>query len=239
MSHPADHAKDSEAAESKSTAHGGGSAVKTSAHEPVGGEKETARVEAFSDGVFAIAITLLILELKVPKEIDGRSLAASLLAQWPSYVAFLTSFFCIGIMWINHHRLFTVIKRTDHGLLVANGLLLLGVTVVPFPTAVLAEHWSGEDGHTAAMLFNGSFAVIAVFFQALWRHASSGGRLLGRDASSAVVTLINKQFRLGAVPYMACTALAAYSVAGSLALNIALAVWWSLPPSWFERSSAK
>src|SRR5215470_20063356 len=99
-------------------------------------QTETNRVEAFSDGMFAIAITLLILELKVPTPAAGR-LTAALLRQWPSYLAFLLSFAFIGIMWMNHHRMFTHIRRSNYTLLVLNLLLLLGITAVPFPTAVL------------------------------------------------------------------------------------------------------
>ena len=103
-------------------------------------EKETARIEAFSDGVFAIAITLLILEIKIPGA-GSADLSRQLLRQWPSYVAFVISFAFIGIMWINHHRLFTHIKRANNVLLFLNLLLLLGVCAVPFPTAVLAQHF--------------------------------------------------------------------------------------------------
>ena len=115
---------------------------------------ETGRVEAFSDGVFAIAITLLILEIKIPKPSDG-ALANQLLRQWPSYFAFLISFAFIGVMWINHHRLFTHIKRCNNTLMILNLLLLLGVTIVPFPTAVLATHIGFADQRTAALLYNG------------------------------------------------------------------------------------
>ena len=107
-------------------------------------EKETGRVEAFSDGVFAIAITLLILEIKVPKlphESPPAALAEALLALWPSFLAFLLSFFAILIMWINHHRLFELIRKTDSIFMMLNGFLLMLVTVVPFPTAVLAEYF--------------------------------------------------------------------------------------------------
>jgi TMEM175 potassium channel family protein len=101
------------------------------------GRKETGRVEAFSDGVFAIAMTLLVLNIKVPTANPGN-LGTLLWQQWPSYLAFVISFAFIGIMWVNHHRLFVHIRRIDHMLLVLNGALLLGVTAVPFPTAVLA-----------------------------------------------------------------------------------------------------
>jgi uncharacterized membrane protein len=114
-------------------------------------EKETARIEAFSDGVFAIAITLLVLEIKVPHE-AGHDLWKLLLAQWPSYFAFVTSFATIGIMWLNHHRMFSLIARTNPMLLILNGVLLLGVTFVPYPTAVVAAYL-GHDGARAAACF--------------------------------------------------------------------------------------
>src|SRR3954468_6873094 len=114
---------------------------------------ETNRIEAFNDGVFAIAITLLILEIRVPEQGDTR-LAPALLNLWPSYLAFATSFFEIGVMWINHHRLFTMIRRTDQRLLIFNLLLLLGITFVPFPTALIARHLGADDAWAAALLYN-------------------------------------------------------------------------------------
>src|SRR5713226_10354308 len=127
---------------------------------------ETQRVESFSDGVFAIAITLLVLELKVPPA-GNSQLSTLLIRQWPSYVAFLASFAFIGIMWINHHRLFTLIRRSDHTLLVLNLLLLLGVTVVPFPTALLAAYLGHPEQRTAAIFYNSVFVVIAILFNVL------------------------------------------------------------------------
>src|SRR5688572_10086401 len=103
---------------------------------------ETARTEAFSDGVFAIAITLLILEIvvKVPHEpIAAGALMNELSHLWPSYVAYFASFATIGVMWLNHHRLYTLIERNDDGLHAYNLALLLGVTWIPFPTALLAS----------------------------------------------------------------------------------------------------
>src|SRR5215813_4514606 len=133
-------------------------------------ETETTRIEAFSDGMFAIAITLLILEVKVPAAEQGH-LAEALLRQWPSYLAFCLSFFYIGIMWMNHHRMFTHIKRSNDTLLVLNLLLLLGVTAVPFPTAVLASRLGTSDQRAAAVFYNAVFLVIAFFFNILWRYA--------------------------------------------------------------------
>jgi uncharacterized membrane protein len=188
---------------------------------------ETARIEAFSDGVFAIAITLLILEIKVPPVAQGE-LARQLLRQWPSYFAFLLSFLFIGVMWINHHRIFTHIRRSDHGLLFVNLLLLLGVTVVPFPTAVLATHLQASDARIAAALYNGTYFVLAVFFNVLWRYAVSHRLIDHALATSA--DAISKQYAFGPLMYLVCLALGWISAPLSLAVNFALAVFFALPP---------
>ncbi|HXR17087.1 MAG TPA: TMEM175 family protein [Terriglobales bacterium] len=189
-------------------------------------EKETARIEAFSDGVFAIAITLLILEIKIPVA-SGGDLSRQLLRQWPSYFAFVVSFAFIGIMWINHHRLFTHIRRSNNTLLFLNLLLLLGVTAVPFPTAVLAQHLGGSDQRAAAILYHGTYFVIAVFFNILWRYASRN--LLGKDADAGATGTISAQYAVGPLLYLACIALAWVNVPVSLLLNVGLAVFFALP----------
>lgn len=191
-------------------------------------QSETARIEAFSDGVFAIAITLLILEIKVPAPEHG-ALAVALLRQWPSYLAFLLSFAYIGVMWMNHHRMFTHIRRANDTLLLFNLLLLLGVTVVPFPTAVLATHLGTPDQTTAAVLYNGVYVVIAVFFNVLWRYSVS--RHLVDQAISGIAANISRQYSVGPIIYLICLALAFVDVRVSLAVNVALAVFFALPPS--------
>jgi uncharacterized membrane protein len=195
---------------------------------------ETSRVEAFSDGVFAIAITLLVLELKVPQG-SGNGLARELAAEWPSYVAFLLSFAFIGIMWVNHHRLFTVIRRCDNGLLFFNLLLLLGVTAVPFPTAVLATYLATAESRTAAALFNGTYLAIAIFFNVLWRYAVSR-RLLDTGIDPASSRAISKQYALGPLVYLVCLVAAWISIPASLGLNFALAIFFALPPHRVIRS---
>ena len=188
---------------------------------------ETSRVEAFSDGVFAIAITLLILEIKVPA-VGSGSLSRELIRQWPSYLSFLISFTFIGIMWINHHRLFTHIARCNDALLILNLLLLLGVTFVPFPTAVLATHL-GQAGHRAALiLYNATYVFIAVCFNLLWAYASS--RLLPKDVDREAVQRISRQYAFGPLLYLVCLGLSWWSTAASLALNFALACFFALPP---------
>ena len=191
---------------------------------------ETSRIEAFSDGVFAIAITLLILEIKIP--VSGTvPLSPQLARQWPSYISFVISFAFIGIMWINHHRLFSHIKRADNLLLVFNLLLLLGVTAVPFPTAVLAAHLGGPDQRAAAMLFSGTYFFIAIFFNVLWRYACSNGHhLLAAHADYAAADRISRQYAFGPLLYLICFALAWVSVTASLVMNLLLAIFFALPP---------
>src|SRR5205823_4907330 len=180
-------------------------------------EKETGRIEAFSDGVFAIAITLLVLDLHVPDwSADGPPLGNSLLNLWPNYLAFLTSFATIGVMWINHHRLFTHIKRSDNMLLFLNGLLLLGVTFVPFPTAVIARYIGHPGGEIAVMLYNGVFFVISIFFNALWRYSARGDRLLGTNVNHYEVEALTRQYRFGPIVYSVAFGLALLGIFNAL-----------------------
>ena len=196
-------------------------------------EKETARVEAFSDGVFAIAITLLILEIKVPRE-AGHDLWKLLLAQWPSYFAFVTSFATIGIMWINHHRMFNLIARINPMLMIRNGVLLLGVTFVPYPTAVVAAYL-GHDGAKAAACFLAiTYILIAFAFNFLWGYAASEQRkprLLRVPPDDPQVQAISAAYRLGPLFYFITLAAAFWDARVSVGLNLALAVYWAKPPS--------
>jgi uncharacterized membrane protein len=193
-------------------------------------EKETARIEAFSDGVFAVAITILVFGITVPRGLPaGQRLLPALLAQWPAFLAFLTSFATVGIMWINHHALFTHIRRSDHTLLVLNGLLLLGVTFVSFPTSLVAEYIQHRDAKTAALVYSGTFAVIAILFNLLWRYASHDNRLLRRDVDQRAVEAITKSYSWGPPMYLISFVLASISAEGSLILNMAMAVFFALP----------
>src|SRR5712692_4979932 len=175
-------------------------------------EKETGRVEAFSDGVFAFAITVLVLDLKVPiPQGDATGLLQSLLSQWPMFLAFLISFATILIMWFNHHRLFTLIKRSNHWLLVFNGLLLLSVTIVPFSTEMVATYYSASnfDKNVAAMVYSGVFVVIALFFNMLWWYAVSQ-KLLDDFAAQTAARRITRQYLFGPVMYLVALLLAIF-----------------------------
>lgn len=192
-------------------------------------EKETGRIEAFSDGVIAIAITLLILEIKVPKitELDSASLWTKLVGLWPSFLAFVTSFGTILVMWVNHHRIFRLVRTTDYPFLYWNGLLLLTITFVPFPTAVLAEHLACAEATTAAAFYAGSFVVIALAFQGVWRHLRKHPHLLFGSADPKEIDGITKQYRFGPLFYLTAFGLAFVSVAASIAACLALAVFFA------------
>ena len=146
----------------------------------------TDRLEIFSDAVIAIAITLLVLDIKVPNSSDGR-LAHDLLQKWPSYLAFVVSFATIGIMWVSHHSMFERIHRVDRGLLFTNLWLLLGIAFLPFPTALLAEYarQGGSNSHAAAAIYSATMAVIGLAFLAIWVHLSHHPTLLGDKVSAA------------------------------------------------------
>ena len=193
-------------------------------------EKETGRVEAFSDGVFAIAITLLVLEFKVPHlpvGASGRDLFLALLKLWPSMVAFLGSFGAILIMWINHHGLFRLIHKIDSPFLFANGFMLLLVTFVPFPTAVLAEYLGTPGERVAAAFYIGTFVVISITFNAFWATATKR-RLLKHGVPDAVVLRIRNAYRFGLGVYVASTLLALWNASLGLAACLSLWIYWSV-----------
>lgn len=202
--------------------------------EPVRADEteSTARIEAFSDGIFAIAITLLILEIHVPHE---EPLGAALLRLWPSYLAFLASFVTIGVMWMNHHRLFNLIERSDQALLALNLLLMLGVSVVPFPTAVVAAHIGTSGARVAVCVLSGWFVFIAVIFNVLWRYASAGDRLLAHNVDHASVHGITRQYAFGPLYYFVALLIGVVSPVASVVFNLALAVFFAIPTRTFHR----
>jgi len=193
-------------------------------------EKETARVETFSDGVFAIAITLLVLEFKVPHlapEAGSADLFRALLKLWPSMVAFLGSFAAILIMWINHHGLFRLIHKTDSPFLFANGFMLLMVTFVPFPTAVLAEYLGRPAERVAAAFYVGTFVVISIAFNAFWATTTKR-RLLKHGVPDSVVARIRNAYRFGLFVYTGAALLALWNASVGLAACLSLWIYWSV-----------
>jgi uncharacterized membrane protein len=202
----------------------------TAHDDPEAHHYDTQRLEAFSDGVFAIAITLLIIEIGVPRVEQDGSLTDALLDLWPSYFGYVVSFLTIGVIWINHHHMFKDIARVDHVLLVLNLLLLLGVAFVPFPTAVLAEYiGEGEYKREAVLTYGSTFVVISVCFDAFWLYASRGMRLIDEHVSEARVTSRTRRYLPGPLMYAAGLPLAFLSPWIPLGIYAGLAVFWLLP----------
>jgi len=188
---------------------------------------DTNRLEAFSDGVTAIAITLLVLEIKVP---PGESLGLGLLHLWPSYLAYTTSFVVIGAIWLNHHAMFDMIVRADHGLLLLNTLHLMFIAFLPFPTAVLAEALHASSGQNVATAFYaGTLTVIGLLVTAMWWHAAAHSELLSDEISEEEVKAIGKRFLVGPTGYGFATVLAFVSPWLSIALFVALNVYFLWP----------
>jgi TMEM175 potassium channel family protein len=198
------------------------------------------RLEAFSDGVLAIAITLLVLDIHVPSPRHGVSLAHQLGAQWPSYAAYLTSFLTIGIIWINHHAMIRRLRAVDHSILIWNLLLLLTIGVLPFTTSLVAAYLKqGHGQHLAAAIYSGSYLLMSIAFAATNRH------ILFARAHMHRVPLAERERRsiltrgvVGLVPYLIATGLAAVSAYATLAICGAVAVFYALPFTTADSASA-
>ena len=188
------------------------------------------RIEAFSDGVFAIAITLLILEIKVPHP-GEHGLWHALGQLWPSYLAFFTSFLTIGIVWINHHAQFDRFASIDRTLNFINLFLLMWVSFVPFPTALVAEYLrdgSTSDQRTAALVYAATFLLLSLTFFALWRYASRAG-LLESDLSQRQLTALTRRNGVGQAAYAISLTLAFVSATASLVLCTLTAIYYVHP----------
>jgi uncharacterized membrane protein len=191
---------------------------------------ETSRLETFADGVFAIAITLLVLGLRspAPDEDLGRALAD----QWPEFAAYVVSFLTIGIIWAQHHRLFKFIRRSDATFAMINVAFLMFVAFIPFPTGVLAQRLgSGVDAVGATLLYGGTMIGIAIMFNAIWLYASArDGHLLGSESATAR-RAVARGYRYGVPVYALITLLAFLSPLLSLIGFAAFAAYWALPIS--------
>jgi TMEM175 potassium channel family protein len=202
--------------------------------EPVSrGPSETARVEAFSDGVFAIAITLLVLEVQVPKPDltgHGSTLLPALLGLWPSYLGYLISFVTIGVMWVNHHSMFVLIRRTDRYFLLISVFFLMCIAFLPFPTAVLAEYLSEPKGRRVAVaLYSATFVLIALAYNALWWYAVRSEQLLEKNADREAVRTISRRYMMGPIAYAISFGLAFVNAWASLAVHGFLVAFFVMP----------
>ena len=189
----------------------------------------TARLEAFSDGVIAVAITLLVFDLAVPPAGHG-DLGHRLGVQWPHYAAYAVSFLTIGIIWINHHVTIARARAVDHGLLVRNLLLLMVVVVLPWTTSLMAEYLQASSGeHLAAAVYAGSLLAMALTFFSLQRHLLFGRSGLLAEEHRGAAREINRRNLLGLGPYAVAVAIAPVSSYATLAICGAVAVYYAVP----------
>ena len=195
---------------------------------------ETGRVEAFSDGVFAIAITLLILAVGIEQAFAEGELAHQLRELWPAYIAYAVSFLTIGIMWANHHQIFRHFARVDRPMLLLNILLLMCISFTPFPTRVVAEHAkNGDDREAAAVLYGATMTSIAIGFFAVWIYGSR--RLLRPDADQREINGITRTYLPGTPMYLTATLIAFVSPIASLVIFGVLAIFYAISSSFFGR----
>jgi len=186
------------------------------------------RLEAFSDGVFAIAATLLVLELRVPE--DGHDLPSELLRLWPAYAAYLVSFLTIGIIWVNHHTLLEHCRQVDRRFLYLNLALLIAVGIVPFPTALVGRYILTDGAATAALVVYGLGAIlIAVAFSGIFFYASHDARLVGDVAAARRIRAEGRYFPIGLAAYAVGIALAFVAPTASLVLYGLTALFYALP----------
>ena len=193
----------------------------------------TGRLETFSDGVFAIAATLLILDVRLS---GHGSVEHQLVHAWPSYAAYAISFATLGIVWVNHHTVFAQLDRVDRTFLFINVLFLMVIAFSPFPTRVLAEHLR-EGSKAAAFAYGLTYTTMAVCYAALWFYAAVGRRLIAPEADQRTVSGISRSFRPGWAIYAIATLSSLLSAWLAVGLYAAIALFYVLESSLFGRDS--
>jgi TMEM175 potassium channel family protein len=197
----------------------------------------TGRLETFADGVFAIAATLLILNVDAHIGNESKDLAHDLLTGWSSYAAYALSFVTIGIIWVNHHTVMTQIDRADRIFLFLTVGFLMCVAFIPFPTRLIAEYLTDDfsNARAATITFGITLSVTAAFFNALWLYASRSRRLLREDADETLVLGITKSFRPGVPTYVAATLVGIVNPLVSFILYTVIATIYVVESSVFAR----
>src|SRR5215471_12901481 len=189
------------------------------------GEIGTVRIEAFSDGVFAIAATLLVLEIGVHTT-RGAQLGHELTRIWPSYLAYVTSFVTIGIIWINHHHNMRAVERVDRTFMFINLLLLLDVAFIPFPTKLVADYLHRSGERPAVIAYAATLLGMAVLYTIWWRYARSGRRLIAPTVGEAELRAIDRGFAPGLPAYLVVFVLAFFSPLAAVILTLVLAAFY-------------
>ena len=195
-------------------------------------EAGTTRLETFSDGVFAIAATLLVLEIGVS---SSDELGHALLHIWPSYLAYITSFVTIGIIWMNHHHTVSLITRTDRTMLFINNLLLLTIAFLPFPTKLVGDYLRDPGEQAAALAYAGTLVVMAILHQVWWQYARRNRRLIADDTPDSALRAVDRAYWPGVPMYGAVFVLAFFSPLAAVLLTFAIAAFYLPSAALFDR----
>jgi uncharacterized membrane protein len=196
-------------------------------------ESGTGRLEAFSDGVFAIAATLLVLEFTIhhPRQDRGHKL----LHLWPSYLAYVTSFVTIGIIWMNHHHTVSLLGRTDRTMMFINNLLLLTVAFLPFPTRLVAEDLRHPGEGAASLAYAATFVLMAALHEVWWQYARRNRRLVAESTPDSALRAVDRAYLPGVAMYGAVFVLAFFSPLASVVLTFAIAAFYLPSAALFDR----
>jgi len=191
-------------------------------------QKETIRIETFSDGVFCIAVTLLSIEIgvEVKADVTNDGLLHSLLAQWPIYVAYVISFINVLLAWIGHHSLFKLLRKTNNFIMLANGLLLMLIALVPFPTKTLGAFLLSGALKIAVVFYTGYFVLISLAFRLLWFAATRNKDLLIHDITASQMRQTTRNENIGLVCNASILSVAFVNPWIALILSFAMWVYW-------------
>jgi uncharacterized membrane protein len=190
--------------------------------------ESTTRLETFSDGVFAIAATLLVLEIGVDSTDELTHI-------WPSYLAYVTSFLTIGIIWMNHHHTVSLLGRVDRTFLFVNNLLLLTIAFLPFPTRLVAEHLKGDGARPATLAYTATFTLMAALHQVYWQYARRRRRLIAEHVPESALRSVDLAYLPGVPMYAATFGLAFLSPLAAVLATFAIAAFYLPSAALFER----
>ena len=200
----------------------------------------TARLQAFSDGVFAVAITLLVLNLQVPQITSVSELVPRLGELWPKLLSYTLSFVLVGIYWVAHHNTFHYIQRSDRNLLWLNILLLMCIVFLPFPTALLGQY---PEQRVSIIIYAGTLVITGLVLQLLWWYATSGRRLVDSNIDPRLVQWATRRNLTAPLLYLLAIGISVFSVPSSLVLFILVPLYYILPGRidrhWAQRPSAR
>jgi uncharacterized membrane protein len=194
--------------------------------------RDASRIESFSDNIFAIALTLLVLTIKVPTiptDDQPGYLLQQLGHQWPSYFTYVVSFFTVLLMWINHHVMFERVQKADHALMLLNGLMLLPVTLVPFPTSLLAVFIWHPQAKYAAALFAGSYVLIVGMYKLVWAHITRLNQRQGIDEDETRLRRMTRKIRIVFVLYVGAFCVAFIAPLACIGACFVLTIYLALP----------